>query len=92
MSTKFLVYPVLPGNLPPVSQSFFGTKFAELGAMFGSQTARGTVVAVIHHYLTVKQAAIQSTNQAFALHSSPMCCPMERMADLNPLSLLTTGL
>ena len=41
MSTKFLVDRVLPGNLPPVSaESFFGTKFAELGASQAGQTAR----------------------------------------------------
>ena len=86
MSTKFLVDRVLPGNLPPVSvcRSFFGTKFAELAAMFGRPDCSG--LAVIHHYLTVKQCAIQSTNQAFALLSSPVSCPMETMADLNPLS------
>ena len=51
-----------------------------------ARPARLLGLAVIHHYLTVKQCAIQSTNQAFALLSSPMFCPMERMADLNPLS------
>ena len=86
MSTKFLVDRVLPGNLPPVSvcRSFFGTKFAELATMFCRPDCWG--LAVIHHYLTVKQCAIQSTNQAFALLSSPVSCPMETMADLNPLS------
>ena len=51
-----------------------------------ARPARLLGLAVIHHYLTVKQCAIQSTNQAFALLSSPMCCPMESTADLNPLS------
>ena len=44
MSTKFLVDLVLPGNLPPVSvsRSFFGTKFAELGARCSAGQTAGT--------------------------------------------------
>ena len=67
MSTKFLVDPVLPGKLPPVSLSIFLAQSLLNWVRCSASRLLGGAVAVIHHYLTVKQCAIQSTNQAFAL-------------------------